>query len=101
MRTDTAFLPTTRHADTPRQPDLCTYIAPDSPRPREEVEADIVRTAAGSASVFANCLLRLERQGCLDFGNDTVKTIFTYLKERYRIGYSYANFSAVFSRPQR
>lgn len=90
-----------RQPDTPRQPDLCTYIAPDSPRPREEVEADIVRTAAGSASVFANCLLRLERQGCLDFGNDTVKTIFTYLKERYRIGYSYANFSAVFSRPQR
>lgn len=81
--------------------DFCTYIAPGSTRPREEVEADIARTAALTASVFANCLTRLEKQGDIDFGNDTVKTIFNYLKERYRIGYSYANFSAVFSRPQK
>ena len=87
--------------DTHTAHNLCTYIVPDAPRPAEDIEADLVRTAAQSASVFANCLMRLERQGCLDFGNDTVKTIFLYLKDWYGIGYSYANFSAVFSRPQR
>lgn len=81
--------------------DYCTYIVPEPKRSRDEIESDIERTSHDTASVFAKCLLRLYKNGELDFGKDTVKTIFAYLKQRYNLSYGYANFSAVFTLPMK
>ena len=81
--------------------DYCTYIVPEPKRSRDEIETDLERTSHETASVFAKCLLRLYKNGELDFGGDTVKTIFTYLKQRYNLAYGYPNFSAVFTLPMK
>lgn len=80
----------------PSADSFCSYIVPNPPKSRAEIEEELVRTSSQAASVFASCLMRLEKQGCLDFGKDSVSTIFDYLKKRYKLSYNYPNFSAVF-----
>lgn len=77
----------------------CTYIVPTAARSRDEIEADLALFSQRKASVFARTLRRLYKHGELDFGEDDVTTVFSYLKDRYQIPYEYPNFSAVFSLP--
>lgn len=78
---------------------FCTYIVTTAARSRDEIEADLALFSQRKASVFAKTLRRLYKHGELDFGEDDVTTIFSYLKDRYQISYTYPNFSAVFSLP--
>ena len=74
----------------------CTYISPNAPKPREEIEADIVMASKRSAQRFANRLLAMNRLEYLDFLGDTPKEVFDYLKERYDLPYSAENFIRYF-----
>jgi hypothetical protein len=74
----------------------CTYISPNAPKPREEIEADIVMASKRSAQRFANRLLAMNRLGYLDFLGDTPKEVFDYLHQRYDLPYSAENFVRYF-----
>ena len=74
----------------------CTYIMPNAPKPREEIEADIKMASTRSAQRFANRLLALERLEYLNFLGDTPREIYDYLKARYNLPYSAENFIKFF-----
>lgn len=74
----------------------CTYISPDAPKPREEIEADIVMASKRSAQRFVNRLLAMYRHGYLDFLGDTPKEVFDYLQNRYDLPYSAEHFVRYF-----
>lgn len=74
----------------------CTYIVPNAPKSREEVEDDLVRGATKSAKVFANLLMRYEKLGYLDFRGEPTSDIYEYLQKRYNLNYDLDNFRHVF-----
>lgn len=74
----------------------CTYIVTDADKTRDEIEADIVRASKKSAQTFANLLTNYKSKGFLDFRGETPKEIYEYLKERYNLTYSAANFTRYF-----
>ena len=74
----------------------CTYIVTDTDKTRDEIEADIVRAAKKSAQTFANLLTNYKLKGFLDFRGETPKEIYEYMKERYNLTYSAANFTRYF-----
>lgn len=78
-----------------KQP-YCTYIVPNAPKSRDEIEADVEMASKRSAQRFANRLLVLERLGYMNFMGDSPKEIFEYLKERYNLPYSADNFIRYF-----
>lgn len=76
--------------------DFCTYIVPNAPKSREEIEDDLVRGATKSAKVFANLLMRYEKLGYLDFRGEPTSDIYEYLQKRYNLNYDLDNFRHVF-----
>lgn len=82
--------------NTERQQQFCTYIVPNAPKSREEIEDDLVRGATKSAKVFANLLMRYEKLGYLDFRGEPTSDIYEYLQKRYNLNYDLDNFRHVF-----
>lgn len=74
----------------------CTYIVPNAPKSREDIEDDLVRGATKSAKVFANLLMRYEKLGYMDFRGEPTSDIYEYLKKRYNLNYDLDNFRHVF-----
>lgn len=79
----------------PRMP-YCTYIVPNAPKTRDEIEADIVRASRKSAQVFANLLTKYKEHGYLDFRGEGPSEVYEYMKERYSFDYSEGNFTRYF-----
>ena len=79
----------------PRMP-YCTYIVPNAPKTRDEIEADIVRASKKSAQTFANLLTRYREKGYLDFRGESPHEVYEYMKERYLFDYTEGNFSRYF-----
>ena len=75
----------------------CTYIVPNAGKTRDEIEADLERASKKSAKTFVNLLLSYEREGYLDFREESTPDIFEYLKKRYNLTYTSGNFARYFN----
>lgn len=87
--------PPTIIGSVPRMP-YCTYIVPNAPKTRDEIEYDIERAAGKSAQTFANLLTRYKEKGYLDFRGESPHEVYEYMKERYLFDYTEGNFTRYF-----
>ncbi len=74
----------------------CTYIIPNAPKPRDEIELDLKRASQQSAQRFCNLLSNYEKNKYLDFRNESVPSIYSYFKERYRLSYHLDTFQKAY-----
>lgn len=64
----------------------CIYSVPNAPITRDEIEAELVRVASlGNVQRFVKRLLVFNKNGYLDFMEDTPREIYEYMKERYNL----------------
>lgn len=73
--------------------DFCTYIVPNAPKSREEIEADLIRESQKTAAKFREFLHNYRINGYLDFRHETPSQIYDTLNNRYNLPYDKGNFT--------